>query len=87
LHLQKNYCNFAKEAPALEIKVGVIEKVKVSSVEEMNSLATLPISRWFTTCYYAVLQAPIRNTALLLKAVAESKEKSSLIKKIAPSTI
>ncbi|MEG0678695.1 MAG: 50S ribosomal protein L10 [Carnobacterium sp.] len=69
----KIIAEFAKTASALEIKGGVIEG-KVSSVEEMNALATLPNRDGLLSMLLSVLQAPIRNTALIIKAVAESKE-------------
>jgi large subunit ribosomal protein L10 len=69
----KIIAEFAKVASALEIKGGVIEG-KVSSVEEMNALATLPNRDGLLSMLLSVLQAPIRNTALIIKAVAESKE-------------
>lgn len=69
----KIIADFAKEAPALEIKGGVIEG-KVSSVEEMNALAKLPNREGLLSMLLSVLQAPVRNTALIIKAVAESKE-------------
>lgn len=69
----KIIANFAKEAEALEIKGGVISG-KVSSVEEINILATLPDHNGLLSMLLSVLQAPIRNTALAVKAVAEQKE-------------
>lgn len=69
----KIIANFAKEAEALEIKGGVISG-KVSSVEEINTLATLPDHDGLLSMLLSVLQAPIRNTALAVKAVAEQKE-------------
>ena len=69
----KIIADFAKEAPALEIKGGVIEG-KVSSVEEMNALAKLPNREGLLSMLLSVLQAPVRNTALVIRAVAESKE-------------
>lgn len=69
----KIIADFAKEAPALEIKGGVIEG-KVSSAEEMNALAKLPNREGLLSMLLSVLQAPVRNTALIIKAVAESKE-------------
>ncbi|SRR5690606_32817858 len=69
----KIIANFAKEAEALEIKGGVISG-KVSSVEEINTLATLPDHNGLLSMLLSVLQAPIRNTALAVKAVAEQKE-------------
>ena len=69
----KIIANFAKEAEALEIKGGVISG-KVSSVEEIQTLATLPDHNGLLSMLLSVLQAPIRNTALAVKAVAEQKE-------------
>ena len=69
----KIIANFAKEAEALEIKGGVISG-KVSSVEEINTLATLPDHNGLLSMLLSVLQAPIRNTALAFKAVSEQKE-------------
>ena len=69
----KIIANFAKEAEALEIKGGVISG-KVSSVEEINTLATLPDHNGLLSMLLSVLQAPIRNTALAVKAVAEQKD-------------
>ena len=69
----KIIANFAKEAEALETKGGVISG-KVSSVEEINTLATLPDHNGLLSMLLSVLQAPIRNTALAVKAVAEQKE-------------
>lgn len=69
----KIIANFAKEAEALEIKGGVIDG-KVSSVEEINTLATLPDHDGLLSMLLSVLQAPVRNTALAVKAVAEQKE-------------
>lgn len=69
----KIIAEFAKEAEALEIKGGVING-KVSSVEEINTLATLPDHNGLLSMLLSVLQAPVRNTALAIKAVAEQKE-------------
>lgn len=64
---------FAKTAEALEIKGGVIEG-KVSTVEEINSLATLPNREGLLSMLLSVLQAPVRNVAYAVNAVIESKE-------------
>ena len=69
----KIIAEFAKEAAALEIKGGVIEG-RVSSATEINALATLPDRDGLLSMLLSVLQAPVRNTALAIKAVAESKE-------------
>ncbi len=69
----KVMAEFAKNAPALEIKGGVIEG-KVSSVEEINNLAKLPNREGLLSMLLSVLQAPVRNVAYAVKAVAEKDE-------------
>ena len=64
---------FASTAKALEIKGGVIEG-KVSSVEEMTSLAKLPSRDGLLSMLLSVLQAPVRQVAYAVKAVAEKEE-------------
>lgn len=65
--------DFAKEAKALEIKGGIIEG-KVSSLEEITALAKLPNREGLLSMLLSVLQAPIRNVAYAVKAVAEKEE-------------
>ncbi|MGT2928815.1 50S ribosomal protein L10 [Streptococcus dentasini] len=65
--------DFAKEADALEIKGGAIEGA-VSSKEEIQALATLPNREGMLSMLLSVLQAPVRNVAYAVKAVADSKE-------------
>lgn len=65
--------NFAKKHNALEIKVGVIEG-KIASLEEVKALAELPSRDGLLSMLLSVLQAPMRNFALVTKAVAEQKE-------------
>lgn len=69
----KIIAEFAKDAEALEIKGGVLEG-KVATVAEINKIATLPSREGLLSMLLSVLQAPIRNTALAIKAVAEKKE-------------
>lgn len=64
---------FAKDAKALEIKGGVIEG-KVSSVEQITALAKLPNREGLLSMLLSVLQAPVRNVAYVVKAVAEKNE-------------
>ncbi|WP_044895183.1 50S ribosomal protein L10 [Bacillus alveayuensis] len=64
---------FAKNHEALEIKAGVIEG-NVATVEEVKALANLPSREGLLSMLLSVLQAPIRNFALVTKAVAEKKE-------------
>lgn len=65
--------DFAKTADKLEIKGGAIEGA-VSSKEEIVALATLPNREGLLSMLLSVLQAPVRNVALAVKAVADNKE-------------
>ncbi|MGT2932578.1 50S ribosomal protein L10 [Streptococcus catagoni] len=65
--------DFAKTADALEIKGGAIEGA-TSSKEEIQALAALPNREGMLSMLLSVLQAPVRNVAYAVKAVAESKE-------------
>lgn len=69
----KIMADFAKDAEALEIKGGVIEG-KVASADEINAVAKLPSREGLLSMLLSVLQAPVRNTALAVKAVAEQKD-------------
>ena len=64
---------FAEEAPALEVKGGYMEG-EVVSIETIQAVAKLPSREGLLSMLLSVLQAPIRNTALAFKAVAEKKE-------------
>ncbi|MDN4527211.1 50S ribosomal protein L10 [Fictibacillus fluitans] len=65
--------DFAKDHEALEIKAGVIEG-RIATLEEVKALAVLPSREGLLSMVLSVLQAPIRNFALVTKAVAEQKE-------------
>ena len=65
--------DFAKNAEALAIKGGAIEGA-VASKEEILALATLPNREGLLSMLLSVLQAPVRNVALAVKAVADNKE-------------
>lgn len=69
----KILADFAKTADALEIKAGIIEG-KISSKEELNTIAALPNREGLLSMLLSVLQAPVRNVAYAVKAVVESKE-------------
>jgi len=66
----KIMAEFAKTAEKLEIKGGIIEG-KVASKEEINALATLPNREGMLSMLLSVLQAPVRNFALAIKAVSD----------------
>ncbi|HHU5325291.1 TPA: 50S ribosomal protein L10 [Streptococcus agalactiae] len=65
--------DFAKDAEALEIKGGSVDG-KFTSVEEINALAKLPNKEGMLSMLFSVLQAPVRNIAYAVKAVAEKDE-------------
>ncbi|MDR1567226.1 MAG: 50S ribosomal protein L10 [Streptococcaceae bacterium] len=65
--------DFAGTVKNLEIKGGIIEG-KVSSVEEIIALAKLPNKDGLLSMLLSVLQAPVRNVAYAVNAVAEAKE-------------
>ncbi|RXJ03027.1 50S ribosomal protein L10 [Anaerobacillus alkaliphilus] len=65
--------DFAKKNDALEIKAGIIEG-RFASLEEVKALAELPSREGLLSMLLSVLQAPMRNFALVTKAVAEQKE-------------
>ena len=64
--------DFAKEHENLELKAGVIEG-KVADQAEIKAIATLPSREGLLSMLLSVLTAPIRNTALAVKAVADQK--------------
>ena len=64
---------FAKDAPVLEVKGGYMEG-EVVSIETIEEVAKLPDREGLLSMLLSVLQAPVRNTALVFKAVAEQKE-------------
>lgn len=66
---------FAKNHDALEIKAGVVEG-QIVSKEKVEELADLPSREGLLAMLLSVMQAPIRNFALAVKAVAEQKEEA-----------
>jgi len=69
----KIIAEYAKKNDKLEIKGGVIEG-KVVGAEEIKALAALPSREGLLSMLLSVLQAPMRNFALAVKAVADQKE-------------
>ncbi len=67
---------FAEDHEALEVKGGMIEG-KVVSLEEIHALAKLPNREGMLSMLLSVLQAPVRNFAYAVKAVADSKEEDA----------
>lgn len=64
---------FAKENEQLEIKAGVLEG-EIVNVDQIKELADLPSREGLLSMLLSVLQAPMRNAALAIKAVADQKE-------------
>ncbi len=65
--------DFAKNAEALEIKGGAING-NIVSVDEIKKVAALPSREGILSMLLSVLQAPVRNVAYAVKAVADAKE-------------
>lgn len=61
---------FAKDNKDLEIKGGMVEG-KIVSLDEIKALAELPSREGLLSMLLSVLQAPMRNFALAVKAVAD----------------
>ena len=64
---------FAKKNDALKVKAGVVEG-KFVNEKDLKVLATLPDKNGMVAMLLSVLQAPIRNLAVVVKAVAEKDE-------------
>lgn len=64
---------FAKKNEALKLKGGVVEG-KVVDVAQIKALADLPSREGLLSMLLSVLQAPMRNFALAVKAVGEKQE-------------
>ncbi|XEC94634.1 50S ribosomal protein L10 [Paenibacillus tarimensis] len=67
---------FAKKNDALQVKGGVLEG-QVVGVEQIKALADLPSREGLLSMLLSVLQAPMRNFALAVKAVSEKKEQEA----------
>lgn len=64
---------FAKKHEHLKIKGGIVEG-KVVDLEQLKALADLPSREGLLSMLLSVLQAPVRNFALAVKAVADKQE-------------
>ena len=64
---------YAKDVESVEIKGGMIEG-KVASLEEIQNLAKLPSRDGLLSMLVSVLQAPVRDFALTVKAIADKKD-------------
>ena len=72
----KVLADFAKKNEQLEIKAGLVDG-KVMSDSEIKALASLPSREGLLSMLLSVLQAPMRNFALAVKAVAEKNEQEA----------
>ncbi|XID90847.1 50S ribosomal protein L10 [Paenibacillaceae bacterium WGS1546] len=68
--------DFAKKNDALKIKAGVVEG-RVVDAAQVKALADLPSREGLLSMLLSVLQAPVRNFALAVKAVADKNEASA----------
>jgi large subunit ribosomal protein L10 len=64
---------FAKKNDALKVKGGIVEG-RVVDVDQIKELANLPSREGLLSMLLSVLQAPIRNFALAVKAVSDKQE-------------
>ena len=60
----------------IDIKGGVLEG-KVTSKEDIKALAAIPGREGLLSMLVSVLQAPVRNVAYAINAVADSKDESA----------
>ncbi|WP_438435329.1 50S ribosomal protein L10 [Gorillibacterium sp. sgz500922] len=65
--------DFAKKNDKLSVKGGVVEG-KVVGFDQIKALADLPSREGLLSMLLSVLQAPMRNFALAVKAVSEKQE-------------
>ncbi|GAK43075.1 5S ribosomal protein L1 [Paenibacillus sp. TCA20] len=65
--------DFAKKNDALKLKGAIVEG-RVVGADEVKALAELPSREGLLSMLLSVLQAPVRNFALAVKAVGEQKE-------------
>lgn len=64
---------FAKKNENLVVKAGVVEG-KVVGFDQIKALSDLPSREGLLSMLLSVLQAPVRNFALAVKAVSEKQE-------------
>lgn len=67
---------FAKKNEALKIKGGVVEG-RVVDPAQIQALASLPSREGLLSMLLSVLQGPMRNMALAVKAVADKNEEAT----------
>jgi len=72
----KILANFAKTADALQLKGGMVEG-KVATLDEIQEYATMPSREELLATIANLLQAPVRNVAYAVKAVAEKGDEDA----------
>lgn len=71
-NVSKIIFDFVKKNDKMEVKAGVVEN-KVMNADELKVYSTLPNKAGMLSMLLSVLQAPIRNLAYAVKAVAEKE--------------
>lgn len=71
----------AEDFEALEIKGGIIEG-KVSSIEEIQTVAKLPSREGLLSMLLSVLEAPMRNTASVLSQANPARKMAYALKAV-----
>lgn len=71
-NVSKIIYDFAKKNDKMQVKAGVVEG-KVMNADELKVYSTLPNKAGMLSMLLSVLQAPIRNLAYAVKAVAEKE--------------
>jgi len=64
--------DFAKKNNNLEVKAGLIEG-KFTKKEDLKAIAGLPNKEGMIAMLLSVMQAPIRNLGVVIKAIAEKE--------------
>ena len=67
---------YENDFDVIDIKGGVLEG-KVTSKEDIKALAAIPGREGLLSMLVSVLQAPVRNVAYAINAVADSKDESA----------
>jgi len=65
--------NFAEKHELLDMKAGIVDGT-VMKLEELKIIASLPDKNGMLSMLLSVLQAPVRNLACAVQAVADKKE-------------
>ena len=71
----KALSNFAKEHPALEIKGGIVDG-KVTSLDEIKAVSTLPSREGLRTMLAGGLIGTVRDLSIALNLYSEQKEEN-----------